>query len=881
MWLGSGNANPTPFSGTPGIMQDLRDFHTHQRSLAPDYLRDVPNPRDPLSLVADVSPPPFSARLIVLNTHDQPTISFPMTFHAFHWEYLRDPDYRHSSWTRTQMGVSSSLLPLDDPQGSPWEPDGYIRQCGRPSRHGFHAFPPQPGAPLRGRPSNVLSLPIPSTQLAAIESTFRAGPHRVALEFGSPYSTPVAIIAGDTLSPGPRQYAATRLLATPISTSGRVYTLQNPHDGHRPRPPSLPAVVASTDFSRRGYTPRGPPSHIVTGVPFHHLAIDDPSTSWAIHMQRHHTIFPGIRIHVTHSPNGTPLQHCRPGQVVSRQEGRHYDSYTVAYGDGEVTAGDLYFSYHGPSSDRGPVDRRETQNPLRDRLHTPRRIARPGDAHFLRQLESGTATMYQSDQDLLDAGRFLRRVELVIQARPQAHSPRFPWVRPEFAEQRRDPDTWARLWRIIGDHAPPFVLGSSFLRWVAEDGGYAGQEAHCTRTSTLVQHSNVHTVFSPEGSTLASGGDGAYWLRSEVRRMCQELANVCAGLVIHSSRDSLTPLARMFELCNHFSKWPCCSGIQYGCHERPVYPICPMPHSGPQSGFSIRISHLNDANVVTGSILIECEDSDTRLYSPDCWSGPEGYVLDDVERHLHRSATLFPTNAYEPHGFHHDGLPVIRDMATSNLPHATLRVGLARAIPASTFGIPISQAVVEQVTSMMHATRSTGTRVLLQVNDPTCRDVLYTVLAGDRLDPPRVDSDGFRVPHTTPQGPHHTISDPTHPLRIASTFRARHAYPSHPWSRTIGHAIGGDLFITFPRDGLGSAWTTSRDPRARSITAQSPLISSSMWEDMSNSQPSWATVHIRPGPDPSIPGLPNNQSRRAEILIQRRQDPNNPGTAQS
>ena len=161
--------------------------------------------------------------------------------------------------------------------------------------------------------------------------------------------------------------------------------------------------------------------------------------------------------------------------------------------------------------------------------------------------------------------------------------------------------------------------------------------------------------------------------------MSQELAHICAGLVIHSTRDSLTPLARMFALCNHFSKWPCCSGIQYGCHERPVYPICPMPHSGPQSGFSIRISHLNDADVVTGSILIECEDSDTRLYSPDCWSGSEGDVLDDVERHLHRSATLFPTNAYEPHGFHHDGLPVIRDMATSNLPHEG---GHARDFPA-------------------------------------------------------------------------------------------------------------------------------------------------------------------------------------------------------
>ena len=296
---------------------------------------------------------------------------------------------------------------------------------------------------------------------------------------------------------------------------------------------------------------------------------------------------------------------------------------------------------------------------------------------------------------------------------------------------------------------PPLSLwGAFFLRWVAEDGGYAGQEAHCVRTSRLVQHSDVHTVFSPEGSTLTSGGDGAHWLRLEIRRMRRELAHIFAGLVIHSSRGSSTSLARMFELCNHFSKWPGCRGIVYGCHERPVYPICAMPHSGPQSGFSIRISHLSDADVVTGSILVECEDSDTRLYSPDCWSGPEGDVLDDAERHLHRNATLLPTSAYEPHGFHRDGLPVVRDMTMSNLPHATLRAGLTRAAPASTFGIPISQAVVEQVASMIHATRLTGTRVLLQVNDPTRRDLLCTVLAGDRLDPPCVDSDGFRVLRT-------------------------------------------------------------------------------------------------------------------------------------
>ena len=249
---------------------------------------------------------------------------------------------------------------------------------------------------------------------------------------------------------------------------------------------------------------------------------------------------------------------------------------------------------------------------------------------------------------------------------------------------------------------PPLSLwGAFFLRWVAEDGGYAGQEAHCVRTSRLVQHSDVHTVFSPEGSTLTSGGDGAHWLRLEIRRMRRELAHIFAGLVIHSSRGSSTSLARMFELCNHFSKWPGCRGIVYGCHERPVYPICAMPHSGPQSGFSIRISHLSDADVVTGSILVECEDSDTRLYSPDCWSGPEGDVLDDAERHLHRNATLLPTSAYEPHGFHRDGLPVVRDMTMSNLPHATLRAGLTRAAPASTFGIPISQAVVEQVASMI------------------------------------------------------------------------------------------------------------------------------------------------------------------------------------
>ena len=38
MWLGSGAVDPPLFFGIWGIMHDLRDFNTHERSLAPDLI---------------------------------------------------------------------------------------------------------------------------------------------------------------------------------------------------------------------------------------------------------------------------------------------------------------------------------------------------------------------------------------------------------------------------------------------------------------------------------------------------------------------------------------------------------------------------------------------------------------------------------------------------------------------------------------------------------------------------------------------------------------------------------------------------------------------------------------------------------------------------
>ena len=63
--------------------------------------------------------------------------------------------------------------------------------------------------------------------------------------------------------------------------------------------------------------------------------------------------------------------------------------------------------------------------------------------------------------------------------------------------------------------------------------------------------------------------------------------------------------------------------------------------------------------------------------------------------------------------------PLARDV--SGLPHALPRDGLARAVPTSTFGIPIPPEAVEQIAYMIRTTRLTGTRVLLQINDPARR----------------------------------------------------------------------------------------------------------------------------------------------------------------
>lgn len=150
-------------------------------------------------------------------------------------------------------------------------------------------------------------------------------------------------------------------------------------------------------------------------------------------------------------------------------------------------------------------------------------------------------------------------------------------------------------------------------------------------TGTTLERTHRVLPGAPDGSSLVSGDDGAQWLRSAIQHTRRELARILTGLALHSSCDQPVPptlLTRMFDLCNHFSKWLGCRGIGFSCHERPDYPVCPMPHSG----FSIRISHLNDTNTITGSVLIECNDSDTRHYSPDYWSGPAGEILDAVDR---------------------------------------------------------------------------------------------------------------------------------------------------------------------------------------------------------------------------------------------------------
>ena len=100
--------------------------------------------------------------------------------------------------------------------------------------------------------ASTFSIPLPPSTVDAVSTLFRAGTHRVVLEFYNHETPPGLILAGGSMA------------RRPISA---------PDDPHLPsRHPLMPEVVAATSLSRRGYSPHSQASRAVGGgmyISFH------------------------------------------------------------------------------------------------------------------------------------------------------------------------------------------------------------------------------------------------------------------------------------------------------------------------------------------------------------------------------------------------------------------------------------------------------------------------------------------------------------------------------------------------------------------------------------------------------------------------------------
>ena len=234
-----------------GLLATMRDFHEEFEYQYLPHTRTrphVPLPGLPWTHR-------FSARLAILRSDNTVSTSIHIAFDSYTWAVAHNITTR--SWNtarRSHVIHDTRRFSSHDPLGNPWEPDGYLEECGRPVRHDAHTLPPRDDwhqrAPF-GIAASVFSIPLPPATLDAIRALFQADAQRVVLEFYSHETAPRLVLAGDTM------------VRRPIS-------IPDPH--LTSRHPLMPEVVAATSLSRRGYSSHSPLSRATGGdmfVSFH------------------------------------------------------------------------------------------------------------------------------------------------------------------------------------------------------------------------------------------------------------------------------------------------------------------------------------------------------------------------------------------------------------------------------------------------------------------------------------------------------------------------------------------------------------------------------------------------------------------------------------
>ena len=179
----------------------------------------------------------------------------------------------------------------------------------------------------------------------------------------------------------------------------------------------------------------------------------------------------------------------------------------------------------------------------------------------------------------------------------------------------------------------------------------------------------------------------------------------------------------------------------------PSVPHADSPGTGStlRAHISIRINLIDDSDVISDSVLITCPPSGISQYVRDAWLpfGPLHHLLSTREAEAVTLATAFsdvppaPTDPFpfwEACGYNNDGLPFTS--RAERLPGVVPRRTEYFGIAATAFAVPVPQSTLSRVSSWVQSQSSLGTRVLVQVQYPMVHNRLYTLLPGDRIDPP-------------------------------------------------------------------------------------------------------------------------------------------------
>ena len=200
----------------------------------------------------------------------------------------------------------------------------------------------------------------------------------------------------------------------------------------------------------------------------------------------------------------------------------------------------------------------------------------------------------------------LRHVEVVIQARPLkvSHEP----------NRTRDPNTWRRLWFIIGGMVPQFLVGRAYNNWIS----YKNSVRY-----TQYLSSPIHELFDPTGYKFSREFQSQSWPHLRLRQAPRELSRIIAGLSLHSDGGRRpTPLTTMLETCrDHLRHWDSPAPHFPTLVAASLAARCPR--------VSVRVSLIDDSGVVSESALVTCPPGDITRYVSDAWLplGPKLFFI--------------------------------------------------------------------------------------------------------------------------------------------------------------------------------------------------------------------------------------------------------------